>query len=147
GAMPGYAGTIPDAELWALADHVLALGGRVARRDPSVLDEPALAADRAARVGVGVWPGQGAPAEAAVFGGPIAPQGPPPAALAPAQASLDPQQCARCHAKQVREWAPSLHAGAVSPGLAAQLFHLKPPQVAACLRCHAPLAEQLGDEP
>ncbi len=150
GAMPGYAGTLPDAELWALADHVLALGGRApgadAARDRSVLVEAAIAADRAARLAVGVWPGQGAPDEAAVFGGPIAPQGPPPARLAPAQASLDPQQCARCHAKQVREWTPSLHAGAVSPGLAAQMFHLPKDEVASCLRCHAPLAEQLADE-
>jgi hypothetical protein len=149
GAMPGYAGTIPDAELWALADHVLALGassGGDDRRDRSTLDEPTIAADRAARLPTGTWPGRGAPDEEAVFGGPIAPQGPPPPALAPAQASLDPRQCARCHAKQAREWTPSLHAGAVSPGVAAQVFHLPPAEVAACLRCHAPLAEQLADE-
>jgi mono/diheme cytochrome c family protein len=157
GVMPGYADALSTAELWALADHVVALGANAnanasaaptsatSRRD---LDARTIAADRAARItDAGTWPGQGAPDEAAIFGGPIPPQGPPPAQLAPAQASLHPQQCARCHAKQAREWAPSRHAGAVSPGLAAQMFHLPPAEVASCLRCHAPLAEQLADEP
>lgn len=149
GAMPGYAGSIPDAELWALADHVLALGAGApdwSRRDRSVIDDAAIALDRTAKVEAGWWPGHGAPEEAAVFGGPIAPQGPPPPQLAPAQASLEPQQCARCHIKQVREWGGSLHAGAASPGLAAQMDGLPPEEVASCLRCHAPLAEQLTDE-
>ena len=93
----------------------------------------------------GTWPGHD-PAEAAVFGAPVAPQGPPPATLAPAQASLRAAQCARCHAKQHREWAPSLHAGAVSPGLAAQMWGMSPDEQATrCLRCHAPLAEQVAD--
>jgi mono/diheme cytochrome c family protein len=149
GTMPGYAGTIADAEIWALADHVLALGGSTGARatDRSALDAAAIAADRTARVPAGRWPGQGAPAEAAVFGGPIPPQGPLPPSLAPAQASLDPQQCARCHAKQAREWAPSLHGRAASPGLAAQMYALPPDEVASCLGCHAPLAEQLADGP
>ncbi len=121
---------------------------REARRDPSTLDDAAIAADRVARIPAATWPGQGAPDEAAVFGGPIPPQGPPPPRLAPAQASLHPQQCARCHAKQTREWSPSRHAGAASPGLAAQMFDLPrmPDEVASCLRCHAPLAEQRADE-
>lgn len=150
GAMPGYAGALGDAELWALADHVLALAAgasaREARRDPSTLDDATIAADRVARLPAAAWPGQGAPDEAAVFGGPVPPQGPPPPRLAPAQASLHPQQCARCHAKQAREWSPSRHAGAASPGLAAQMFGLAPDEVASCLRCHAPLAEQRADE-
>jgi hypothetical protein len=148
GAMPGYAGALTDGELWALADHVIALGARGARdhrRERSALDEPAIAADRAARIAAGTWPGQGAPDEAAVFGGAIPPQGPPPPGLAPAQASLDPRQCARCHAKQAREWSPSRHAGAASPGLAAQMMGLPPDEVASCLGCHAPLAEQRAD--
>jgi len=147
GAMPGYAGAVSGPELWALADHVVALQVKV-RTGPasSALDEPAIAADRAAPLALGTWPGRGAPDEAAVFGGPVAPQGPPPPRLAPAQASLDPQQCARCHAKQAREWRPSLHAGAASPGLAAQLAGLAPDEVASCLGCHAPLAEQIADE-
>jgi len=147
GTMPGYAGALTDAEIWALADHVVALGGGAASADRSALDDAAIAADRTARVVVGQWPGQGAPDEAALFGGPVPPQGPPPAQLAPAQASLDPQQCARCHAKQVREWAPSVHGRAASPGFAAQIFARPQGEVASCLGCHAPLAEQRAEGP
>jgi mono/diheme cytochrome c family protein len=153
GTMPGYAGTLADAEIWALADHVVALGpagganAAAASADRSALDAAAITADRAARVVVGRWPGQGAPDEAALFGGPVPPQGPPPARLAPAQASLDPQQCARCHAKQVREWTPSVHGRAASPGFAAQSFALPPDELASCLGCHAPLAEQRPEGP
>ena len=143
--MPGYAG-IPAADLWALADHVLALGARAARRDRSRLDPDAIARDRTARIEVGAWPGHGDPAEAAVFGTAVPPQGPPPAQLAPAQASLSANQCARCHAKQLREWQGSLHGAAASPGLLAQIDYALPPDDAAsCQRCHTPLAEQRID--
>jgi cytochrome c553 len=148
GAMPGYAGALSAAELWALADHVVALGARVRTGDrgrAAALAPAAIAADRVARLPAGTWPGGGDPAELAVFGGPIALQGAPSPALGPAQASLHPQQCARCHAKQAREWGPSLHAGASSPGLAAQMYDLPAERRAACLRCHAPLPEQLAD--
>jgi hypothetical protein len=67
-------------------------------------------------------------------------------ALAPAQASLRARQCGRCHAKQVREWEPSLHGRAASPGLLAQTeYGMAADERAGCLRCHAPLAEQAGD--
>jgi len=142
-AMPGYAGTVSDADIWALADHVVGLrAAPAAREDRSALDARAIAADATAKLAGGHWPGTD-PDEATLFGGPIAPQGPPPATLAPAQASLAAKQCARCHAKQFREWQPSLHANATSPGLAAQMFGMPRAQVASCLRCHAPLPEQL----
>ncbi|MGN6108830.1 MAG: c-type cytochrome [Kofleriaceae bacterium] len=146
GPMPGYAGAMPEAELWALADHVLALAAPAApAAERHRLAARAIEEDRRAPIQVASWPGAGAPDEAAIFGGPIPPQGPPPASLAPAQASLAPAQCARCHAKQAREWSGSIHARAASPGLAAQMFDLSPERAAACLRCHAPLAEQITD--
>jgi mono/diheme cytochrome c family protein len=152
--MPSFAGALRDDELWALADHVVTLAGRDARQamsrgeNPTVghaMDAAMIATDRAAPIAVATWPGRGAPDEAAVFGAPIPAQGPPPASLAPAQASLHARQCGRCHAKQVREWQPSLHGGAASPGLLAQFDSMPARQRARCLRCHAPLAEQASD--
>ena len=64
----------------------------------------------------------------------------PPRSPSP-QASLAARQCARCHAKQYREWDGSLHHGADSPGLRAQIDFGIADSV-ACRRCHAPLAEQ-----
>ncbi len=142
--MPSFAGALSDTELWALADHVVAMGDARAT-DRSVIHPATIAADRAAPIATATWPGHGAPDEAAVFGARVAPQGPPPAGLAPAQASLHAAQCGRCHAKQVREWSPSLHGGAVSPGLLAQLEDMPAARRANCLRCHAPLAEQATD--
>ncbi|MCW5804836.1 MAG: hypothetical protein KIT31_20870, partial [Deltaproteobacteria bacterium] len=86
------------------------------------------------------------PAERAIFGAAVPAQGPPPASLAPAQASLSARQCARCHAKQYREWETSLHRKAASPGLAAQMMGMSDREARACLRCHAPLAEQQTDD-
>jgi len=144
-AMPGYAGTVPDADLWALADHVLALGSRAARTDRSQLDATEIAADRTARIVVGTWPAKGD--EAVVFGAAVAPQGPPPVNLAPAQASLSANQCARCHAKQHREWKGSIHGAAASPGLIAQIdYALGATEGESCQRCHNPLAEQRTDK-
>lgn len=145
-AMPGYAGTVSDADLWALADHVLVLGRRAARTDRSRLDPEAIEADRAARIVVGTWPGRGDADEEKIFGAPLVAQGAPPASLAPAQASLSARQCARCHAKQHREWQGSIHAAAASAGLRSQVDHaLSDAQGDSCQRCHTPLAEQRTD--
>jgi mono/diheme cytochrome c family protein len=143
-AMPGYAGALPDADLWALADHVVALGAG-AKPERNRLDDRTIALDDVSQLVVGAWPGTD-PAEARIFGNPIPPQGPPPGALAPAQASLSARQCARCHAKQYREWETSMHRVASSPGLAAQMLGMQPAAAAKCLRCHAPLAEQQTDD-
>ncbi len=149
-AMPGYAGTLTDAQIWALADHVLALGtlggayDARGKRDRSALDTASIELDRAAKIAAGTWPGRGP--EAIVFGQPVPPQGAPPSALAPAQASLSAKQCGRCHAKQVGEWTGSIHALAAGPGLLGQIDHaLSKPEAASCRRCHAPLAEQADD--
>jgi len=144
-AMPGYAGTLGDADLWALADHIVALS---AGRDPATraLHPATIEADRRAPIATSTWPGTGDAEEVAVFGAAVAPQGPPPAGLAPAEASLRGRQCARCHIKQYREWETSLHRGAASPGVLAQTeYGMAPDRRAACLRCHAPLAEQAVD--
>ena len=147
-AMPGYAGTATDAQIWALADHVLALGARGGAydrdRDRSALDLEAIERDRTARIVAGTWPGTGP--DSVVFGQPLAPQGAPPPTLAPAQASLSARQCGRCHAKQVGEWTGSLHSLAAGPGLLGQIDHaLSEGDAASCRRCHAPLAEQATD--
>jgi hypothetical protein len=118
--------------------RALPLGGAGLRAMPA----EQIAADRAAPIAA--WPGGGD--DAIVFGAPVPPQGPPPASLAPAQASLHARPCGRCHAAQLRAWQPSIHGAAASPGLLAQTeFAMPARQRANCLRCHAPLAEQASD--
>ncbi len=150
-AMPSFAGTLPASDIWALADHITEIGDGGAarprvRRDRRALAPATIAADRAAPLAAAIWPGAGDSDEVAVFGAAIAPQGPAPDRLAPAAASLAARQCARCHAKQAREWEPSLHGRAASPGLLAQTeYELAADERARCLSCHAPLAEQASD--
>ncbi len=154
-AMPSYAGSVPDEDLWAVAAYAASLRSPEAPPAPSTLTESGRIGPLAAQAieldgeqresRAGYWPGHGDPDERAVFGQTIPFQGPPPAALSPAQASLDARRCERCHAKQVREWTGSFHAEAASPGLLAQLTNpiKRGPMVESCQRCHAPLAEQL----
>ena len=141
--MPAYGGAASAADLWAVAVYVVSLSGR-APAPPAELRVPSVARDAAVRGGY--HPGGGHPGDELAFGAEIAPQGPPPASLAPAQASLYAAQCARCHNKQFREWRKSVHASAASPGVLAQLLALerrgKGAELASCQRCHAPLAEQ-----
>ena len=142
-SMPGYAGVIGTTDLWALAAYVAALGPREPSPSPlGLLAADAVAADRHAPLVVGTRPSGGDAAEDALFGAAIAPQGPPPAALAPAEASLHARQCGRCHAKQLREWTGSIHGAAASPGLRAQIDVMPDAAAASCRRCHTPLAEQ-----
>lgn len=119
-AMPGYADALSNDEVWWLADRAVELNRGASGHAPMT--------DDGRKAGTG-----------GMF--PIAPQGAVPATLAPAQASLAARQCARCHAKQYREWRGSLHRGAASPGLIAQIDYGMADAV-ACRRCHAPLAEQ-----
>jgi mono/diheme cytochrome c family protein len=139
GVMPSYSGALPDADIWALADHVVAINKPQPTHD---MDAQRIADDKTPTA---VWPGTD-PDEAKLFGQLVPPQGPPPAALAPAQASLSARQCARCHAKQYREWETSLHRQAASPGLAAQMLGLGADEARGCVRCHTPLAEQRTDD-
>jgi mono/diheme cytochrome c family protein len=139
--MPGFAGPVTEPELWALADHVLALNASAKPRTTAALDAGAIEEDRKQPLATGAWPGNDAD-EMRVFGVPIRAQGTPPASLAPAQASLSSQQCARCHAKQAREWRSSLHASAATIGLPAREADHAADGDASCNRCHTPLAEQ-----
>jgi hypothetical protein len=141
--MPGFAGPVTEPELWALADHVLVLNANAKPRTSAALDAETIEHDRDAKLTTGVWPGND-PDEMRVFGAPIRAQGKPPASLAPAQASLSSQQCARCHAKQAREWRTSLHANAAQLGLPARELDHAADGDATCNRCHTPLAEQQG---
>lgn len=125
--MPGFAGALPEADLWALVAHIDAL------RFHGEWTPGARALDPR---GVEPW----------TPGLTIAPQGPPPASLPPASASLSSLRCARCHARQAADWSASLHARTAGPGTLGQFYGAKPAFVASCQRCHAPLAEQLpGD--
>ena len=139
GPMPGYAGSLPDAEIWALADHVVQLQA-TARSRGAAMDARAIDLDRTAKIATASWPASGD--EAVVFGGLVPLQGTPPPELAPAEASLSAPQCARCHAKQYRDWQASRHRGAMTPGIRAQMMGMSDQEALACLRCHAPLGEQ-----
>jgi mono/diheme cytochrome c family protein len=146
-AMPGYAGPTKEADIWALADFAVAQGAQAARTsrayDPQQVDD-----DKAAKLEIGAWPNAGsADPDAVVWAQPIPPQGVPPASLAPAEASLHARQCARCHAKQFREWNASLHSTAASPGLRAQIDVMSTEASSSCRRCHTPLAEQQPASP
>lgn len=76
---------------------------------------------------------------------PLQPQGPVPAGFSAQEAELDPNACGGCHVQQFNDWKTSLHAKAMGPGVLGQLLDMAPEASAeqqACLRCHAPLAEQ-----
>ncbi|HLO76974.1 MAG TPA: multiheme c-type cytochrome [Magnetospirillum sp.] len=73
---------------------------------------------------------------------PLWPQGDAPVGWSPDERSLKPEDCGGCHRDKFEEWKTSLHARAFSPGLVGQLLSYDAEEAAACLRCHAPLAEQ-----
>ncbi|HEY4183277.1 MAG TPA: c-type cytochrome [Kofleriaceae bacterium] len=152
-AMPAYNDSLSSEQMEAITEYVLELNASAVhggsdlvapRRDRSALDPSSIDADKAKPLIAGTWPGTGD--DAVIFGAAVPPQGPPPSTLAPAQASLSAQQCARCHAKQSREWSGSIHARAAGPGLIAQVdYALAGEKGANCRRCHTPLAEQATD--
>ncbi len=73
---------------------------------------------------------------------PIAAQGTPPAHFTTLEASLAPQACAECHADQYRDWSTSLHHQTMGAGILWQARVQSAAEMARCLDCHAPLAEQ-----
>lgn len=139
-AMPAFA--LADRDAADLAAYVVSLAAPRVGLPP--VPAAAIARDRAERTTAGGYrPGAPGDPDGEPFGHTIELQGPPPPSLAPAQASLSSRQCARCHAKQVREWTGSVHGAAGSPGLLAQTQRMRDgAAVESCLRCHAPLAEQ-----
>ncbi len=74
---------------------------------------------------------------------PLAPQGEAPRIWTPEERSLAPESCGVCHGDKLEEWRTSLHARAFSPGLVGQLLTYDAADSAACMQCHAPMAEQL----
>lgn len=73
---------------------------------------------------------------------PLAPQGAPPEHFSALEASLHPEACGQCHAKEYAGWRASLHIRTMGPGIRWQLRLMDQQQGNRCLRCHAPLAEQ-----
>lgn len=73
---------------------------------------------------------------------PLSPQGLAPSGWPAEERSLKPKDCGLCHADRPEEWRASLHAEAFSPGLVGQLLTFDAENTAACMQCHAPLAEQ-----
>ncbi len=144
--MPAYV-DIPDRDLWAVSAFTDALRWRPGRPggavDPARINQLSVDLDSSK---IGYWPGHGSPDDESVLGTTLRFQGPPPASLGPAEASLDVDRCARCHAAQQRDWQQSFHSLAASPGLYGQVSRLRDPRPArleSCQRCHAPLPEQL----
>lgn len=74
---------------------------------------------------------------------PLAPQGEAPHDWPPVERSLKPEDCGTCHADKLEEWRSSLHSRAFSAGLVGQLLTFNAADSAACMQCHAPLAEQV----
>lgn len=73
---------------------------------------------------------------------PLQPQGPPPEQWSDLEKSLNPEDCAQCHADKFDEWKTSLHAHAMSPGFVGQIMTYDAQGANDCMDCHAPLAEQ-----
>ncbi len=79
---------------------------------------------------------------------PLAPQGAPAEAFTTLESALHAQVCGHCHPQQLADWRGSLHAHAMGPGLLGQLLMMDGGNREghqACLRCHAPLAEQADE--
>src|SRR5690242_13696300 len=73
---------------------------------------------------------------------PLAAQGNAPDRWTARERSLKPEDCGVCHADKLAQWRTSVHAKAFSPGLVGQLLTYDAEDTAACMQCHAPLAEQ-----
>lgn len=74
---------------------------------------------------------------------PLKPQGDAPPEWTGVERSLAPPDCGRCHARQYEDWQLSRHSQAFSPGLVGELVGMDATGISACMRCHAPLAEQV----
>jgi hypothetical protein len=77
---------------------------------------------------------------------PVPPQGDPPSAFSPIEASLHPKECALCHRQQFEDWKTSVHSRSMGPGIYGQLLNMErknPATYTICATCHTPLSEQI----
>ena len=77
---------------------------------------------------------------------PVPPQGTPPPAYSPIEASLHPDECALCHRQQYNDWKTSLHSRSMGPGIYGQMLNMQennPATYTICATCHTPLSEQI----
>ena len=77
---------------------------------------------------------------------PVPPQGEPPVAFSPIEASLHPKECALCHRQQFEDWKTSVHSRSMGPGIYGQLLNMEeknPATYTVCATCHTPLSEQI----
>ena len=75
---------------------------------------------------------------------PIEPQGAPPPQFSAQEASLHPADCGQCHTAQYQQWRSSLHSHTMGAGIRWQLQLADAEFAKSCLRCHAPMTEQLA---
>ncbi|MFQ5994330.1 MAG: multiheme c-type cytochrome [Acidiferrobacterales bacterium] len=73
---------------------------------------------------------------------PIPPPGEAPTGHHPLTRDLSPDRCGLCHQDTYRQWQGSIHAKAMSKGLAGQLRITSKQNVRACLTCHVPRSGQ-----
>lgn len=76
---------------------------------------------------------------------PLPAQGAAPAHWSALEAALAPASCGTCHVQQYQDWSGALHAKSMGPGMLGQLLTMPAEdrdEHQACIRCHAPLAEQ-----
>jgi hypothetical protein len=73
---------------------------------------------------------------------PVPPQGAAPPAYHPLTRDLSPAACGLCHQDKYKQWSTSIHAQAMSNGLAGQLGWTSEQNREACLGCHTPRSEE-----
>ena len=71
---------------------------------------------------------------------PIAPQGPPPEDATPLTDSINPENCAKCHSKQYKEWSESMHSQSFVDPIHQAVLATE--GIEFCSGCHLPLTEQ-----
>jgi mono/diheme cytochrome c family protein len=149
-SMPGFEGAADTDDLFGLALWVSARIPESVRvlRAPNDPGEPAWLTDAQA-ASLPAPPPSGllrdparAERERTFWRFPLEPQGAGPAHLTPAERSLHPDRCGRCHARQFAQFRTSVHANAMGPGVLGQLVDANPRDVVSCQSCHGPLSEQ-----
>jgi mono/diheme cytochrome c family protein len=146
--MPAFDGVVPNDDLAALAVWIASripreVASARAPNDPGEshwLDETA--PNLTTPVASHLTDTEHAAREAALWTFPLAPQGEGPPQLTPAERSLAPDRCARCHAQQFAQFRTTIHARAMGPGVMGQLVDMPARDAVACQTCHGPLAEQ-----